>query len=362
MEILYLIGNGFDINAGLDTSARELIKEYKQTLDSRLANDANTPKELKRIQKSIEANIENWSSFEKKLGEFTKETEDENSPEKVFNCCFDDFRDFLGNKIKKENDRIGFAIISSTILSSFKKGVLSFLGDGLRPKEKQIFNGLITSNEHWNINFISFNYTTLLNKLIKETNEDQKVAKQTQIGPFKYNRNLHMPVNIHGIINDGNGIIVGMDSSSQIVGETCRASNSLCQKFIKPIVNQRMEMLREVEAANLIKKANIICIFGMSLGETDSTWWKAIANRITIPNNNNLLIINQLEERNSLYAPEEIPNKKDEIKDRFCSLALIKNEKNIQTLKDRTLISFGSKAFNLNYNIPKTISEKKSAS
>ena len=38
--------------------------------------------------------------------------------------------------------------------------------------------------------------------------------------------------------------------------------------------------LVENEALQLIAQSNIICIYGMAMGQTDATWWKAIAERL----------------------------------------------------------------------------------
>lgn len=65
MNILYLIGNGFDVAQGLKTRYPDFYGSYKQTAP---IND-----EERRIIASIDNNVEKWSDMEVALGVFTKE-------------------------------------------------------------------------------------------------------------------------------------------------------------------------------------------------------------------------------------------------------------------------------------------------
>ena len=65
MNIVYLIGNGFDLAQDLETSYPDFYKSYK---DSKPVNEVE-----KRIISSITDNVETWSNLEKRLGSFTKE-------------------------------------------------------------------------------------------------------------------------------------------------------------------------------------------------------------------------------------------------------------------------------------------------
>lgn len=46
---------------------------------------------------------------------------------------------------------------------------------------------------------------------------------------------------------------------------------------MKPRLNLERGDLVENETLQLIAQSNIICIYGMAMGQTDAIWWKAIA-------------------------------------------------------------------------------------
>lgn len=60
-----------------------------------------------------------------------------------------------------------------------------------------------------------------------------------------------------------------------------------------------------------IKKSKIICIFGMSLGETDLTWWEQIAAWLQQDPKNQLVIFNWLSDWNPALPHIFLKNEED---------------------------------------------------
>lgn len=64
MNIVYLIGNGFDRNLGLNTHYKSFYRYYiEQKSESPVIN---------RLKSEIDSNYENWSDLEEALGKYLK--------------------------------------------------------------------------------------------------------------------------------------------------------------------------------------------------------------------------------------------------------------------------------------------------
>ncbi len=50
--------------------------------------------------------------------------------------------------------------------------------------------------------------------------------------------------------------------------------------LVKPRMNSNAGHLMDRHAREAIMSANMICIYGLSLGKTDATWWKLVGERL----------------------------------------------------------------------------------
>ena len=66
--------------------------------------------------------------------------------------------------------------------------------------------------------------------------------------------------------------------------------------MIKEQSNLVMKETRHIQCETLINNANVIILFGVSLGDTDARWWKIIGNNLV--NRPNIAIIKHLYEPN----------------------------------------------------------------
>jgi hypothetical protein len=357
MEILYLIGNGFDINAGLHTKSSGIIKAYKESLDSRI-KQTSLKQGIRMLHDAMDEDdkkgnfYRKWSSFEKTLGEFTDCLESADDPVRCFNEAFDDSRDFIGDAIKKENERAESIDFNHEMLQAFWNGAVSCLEDKLVPRDRRQLETCLAHDHNRAIRFLTFNYTCLLDRLIGAANKDENIDKTVVINNSRYSRQLFDPIHVHGSLDDSSGILIGVDNASQIAGKTCAASDIVLNKFVKPTLNNRVGMLRDENAFGLIDRADVVCIYGMSIGETDSTWWKRVADHVANPNASCMLVIGQRRPKGtSPYAPESLPDRTDEIKERFCEVAGL-GEDSRDLLSSRTVVSFGSEAFSMDLGFP----------
>ena len=160
MNILFLIGNGFDINVGLNTRFRDVLKSYLK--------ESNEDPRIQKLKKDIDRNFENWADFEKQMGVYTENFTLETIDDYCF--CIKNFKEFLIKHLKKEEERIDYEDKEKDIVDAFNVSISTFY-NGLTNNSKNILMGLIQTAKNRNeppvYNFISFNYTNVLDRCIE---------------------------------------------------------------------------------------------------------------------------------------------------------------------------------------------------
>lgn len=349
MNILYLIGNGFDLNAGLNTSAKTIIEKYKMRIDSIIDEEVSPDECYTLLRRSInQKGIDTWADFEMALGDFTYEVEGCEDPILVFRNAYEDFIRFFGEVISNENEIVDKLVIDDSVLDRFHAGVRSCCDDGMRPASQSNLRGVLNIAEGWDISFITFNYTTLLDRLVNALNK--RGGTTIRYGNSTYARAYNVPLHVHGTLSDDHGLIIGVDDKSQIAGETCCKSEIIQRILIKPEQNRRAEDLRQTQAFQLIDKADVICVYGMSLGETDCTWWRKLGEWVSNQNAPaRRLILSKPKPDISPYMSYAIPDAMDKQKRLFLARSGIEGSAN--KLKsgnnEKLLVSFGTRAFDL---------------
>ncbi len=248
MSTVFLIGNGFDLNCGLKTAYTDVYAEYiKVSSDNPV---------ISRFKAEIESNYDNWCDFEKGMAEYAGKLESEDE----LLVCLRDFRSFLNSYLLRiENYFLRIMNFSLDIREAIEYECIS----SIKGFYKGITNHLTTKIEQsiplmlGNISFISFNYTTVLDQILRFTYEGKEIPEI---------------IHIHGTINVSEpDIVLGIDNEDQIKVKYALSKRSK-RAFIKPVFNSEFDIERVERAQRLIKEARIICIYGMSLGVTDDYW------------------------------------------------------------------------------------------
>ena len=71
MNIVYLVGNGFDLNLGMETEYKHFFKYYLSNIGS------NDSPHIKKFKDTLKKDKEKWSYLEEELGKYSKEMEKE---------------------------------------------------------------------------------------------------------------------------------------------------------------------------------------------------------------------------------------------------------------------------------------------
>ena len=271
MNVLYLIGNGFDLRLGLPTHYKDFLKYYERQTP-KLGTDRRLQEEaIKKYKERFFAEMaereergeEQWKDLEIALGEFTT----------VFGDDADGFCDFY-----EDMNRSLEAYLSQ--YDSFEptpEEVEKFREDLTYPyrylkRNEQREVSPYTWGGEWKVDVISFNYTSSFECLsqvalpVGERYFPDSGGHLIVYQGVKY---------IHGKLGEG-GLLLGVNHSEQVFNELYRKNDDVADLLLKPQANEGRGTLVDEECLSLIAGADVICLFGLSLGSTDQMWWTAI--------------------------------------------------------------------------------------
>ena len=295
MRILYLIGNGFDLNLGMNTRYIDFYNYY-QTVKAR----SNVVIELKE---RISADLKNWSDLEIAFGQHTqyiKTTED-------FDVLYADLEDNLADYLHKQVNKFDFSKIDT---EKFYKDLI-YPESHLTQADKLKINE-IRKNKSSNANIIdivTFNYTESIESILGEQQSDI-LLKSNSNNPTKLTGVEH----IHGYLD--NRMVLGVNDISQISNMDFHSNQDVLETLIKIDCNKTSKHNIDLKCKSLIKAADLICIFGCSLGATDNFWWNLIGDQFK---RQAALIIYEKGEKIPARRSQLIGRREREIKDYFIA-------------------------------------------
>ena len=278
MNILYILGNGFDKAQGISTSYPDFYNFLKTYEGSEL---------LEQLKKTINANTKLWSDMEEAFGLYTSQI----SSKSDFISLYEELSEQLQSHLKSEDNKF---IPTSEQKDKFLRDFIS-PGKYLGELAKQQFKSYMEryKNESRNFYVMTLNYTNTLEKLLSIDNTKPNKEKS-----FSNNSSLQEIIHVHGEL--GSSIIIGVDNEMQIANEAFRNDEDIKDWLIKIQSNHAMELIRHEKCENLITKANLIILYGVSLGETDLRWWKIIGTELK--KRNNIAITQHLYKPNAIKA------------------------------------------------------------
>ncbi|MGL5014310.1 MAG: AbiH family protein [Bacteroidales bacterium] len=326
MNITYLIGNGFDINIGLATRYSQFYEWYMQEPSKHML--------IQKLKNDIDQNYENWADLELKLGEYTQEFDNAED----FLLVYEDILDHLAKYIQNEEEKFHIAGDSQARKS---------FNDDLFYPERTLLradNESITRfKKNWesstsNVNLISFNYSDAIDRLLQKS--DNIIGKKPNGFLIKMNRLEH----IHGY--HSNRMILGVNDIEQVANKAFRTNNNVVNALVKPTSNQIQKHLIDSDCINIINESNLICLFGLSIGDTDRFWWEQIGTWLEVDNRRLLIFFknNEMIEPRKGYKRSVIEEK---VKDTFLSQTKI-SDSNKTRCKERITVGVDTELFKLN--------------
>ena len=342
LNILFIIGNGFDLNLKLNTKYSDVVQNYIKK------NNETNDEDIQNFIIELKNNKEKWADFEVAIGKYTEffNSTNKNNYTKII----DSFRDVLIEKFKHEETRVNYEKNIEQIVSIFKKSIIK-LDSYLVPASKQTISTVtsLSVNKSFQYDFITFNYTNILDKCVnlikKNINSFSTRQMADNLGQHKIIDSLDKVLHIHGTLDKD--MILGVDNKEQISNEAFRDDIDM-QWLMKPYVNNELGEHNDREAKKMIDNSSLICIFGMSIGETDKTWWKYIYNWLLSDRKRHLIIFYYNDKIVESNPRTKIENKK-EIKNIFFSTIGDVSDEERKTCENRIHIPLSnSDLFKLN--------------
>lgn len=271
MNIVYLIGNGFDRNLGLRTSYKDFYNFYKK--------QGSSNENIRKIKEFI-ANGESelWSDLEVALGKISTEF---NNPDDFIEIL-KDISDNLLQYIKTEVRCLTIETAANEKLKNYICSPFDCLAPEFKRSAEEHFHN--QSRELWNVNIITFNYTDVLEQILHD-DIGKSIGKHHNNNAEVVLRSIQ---HIHGDFDSS--IILGVNDTTQISNDDFRTNEDLLDWLVKSKTQENRADGVERKCKNLISEANLICVFGMSFGITDKLWWDSIISRLNFSPNTKVII------------------------------------------------------------------------
>lgn len=263
MKILHIIGNGFDMNLGLKTSYKDFYEFY---------NNIKSDKEhVIKLKKDISRNYKSWSDLELALGQYTRELK---SLEE-FDEVFDDIREGLVGFLKKEEDRFNIEILKNVDQKSFLDNLVKpdsylTLADKIRLNS---YKSKFTSF-NWQVDIVTFNYTSIIENILGDYKALEIQGHPRKGGIGKIRDITH----IHGHLEKN--MVLGVNDLNQIKNKNFQQEIDIVEAIVKEKCNKAYRHNIDEKFKRMISQAEMICIFGSSIGDTDKIWWEYIGKRL----------------------------------------------------------------------------------
>lgn len=198
MDLVYLIGNGFDRNLGLSTDYQSIYKWYIQ-------EESKSPA-IAKLKSEIDNNYENWSDLEEGLVSYLNlinSVEEAKDIHKDLLDALQRYIEMLDNNFSPKKD---YSLVFLNDLFAPYKSLRKNLQSELR-------SYIFEKSDNLYLHIISFKYTETIEKLLKYSGQSLRASN---LGP--YTRNLYEIEHIHGFCNQQKGrMALGLDNENQIL-------------------------------------------------------------------------------------------------------------------------------------------------
>lgn len=264
-----IVGNGFDLAAGLGTDSEAFVGRFAE-------QHAGEDSPAGRLATQIRSDgAKTWADFERKLGEYAGCLAGAFSGEQLE-------QEYLGAKEAVEADLNAFiaeqeqAVDDDYIDACSKTCIASLCGwvGSLAPRNKEKVKTALELPSSMVFTFVTLNYTSVLDQVVGLIRSNSFQSSQAEgVSSFL----LGTPVHAHGDL--GGNPICGVNDASQIADEELRSSAPVIDTVVKGQTQALFGDMNDARALASISQADVILIYGCSMGPTDRRWWEAVCER-----------------------------------------------------------------------------------
>ena len=336
MNITFLIGNGFDKGLGLNTGYRDFYEKYCENS----AEDDSNIKDFKKMlaEGKKYPDINDWSDFETSFGvhseDFPTHNDDDYAVQKQrYIARFRHFAKKFNAYLEEEEKRADFSN-TKAITTTMDNALSTYYH--IQNENKEAIQNLYKSFSSSPLiyNFITFNYTKCIDKCVEAYKKHISNYSSKSVGSM-----LHL----HGYVDDN--MIMGVNDPSQIKNPLFAKDQDIIRGIVKPQQSYSVRSNYEKPVIETINKSDIICIYGMSIGETDKKWWKIIANWLA-KNDRHVLIILSYDDKYDKRFPFEKIEFTDKVTNRFLQLSEMTEDEQ-KTIRPRIFVEFNHTVFGM---------------
>lgn len=262
MNVIFILGNGFDLQLGLKTRYEHFYEYYKrQPSPNKLVADVKNQINNYLNGKESELPSVNWADLELALGQYTKVLGSYSD----FRTVFLDINMELMKYLKRQEQMFPKDnVVLAKLRDDFSKPE-----NYLSTNQKRQYIKLIDGNT--GLFILTLNYTHI-----------PRIVFEKQAPPYNSNNNttnLSEIVHIHGDL-DMQNVFLGVNDESQIANEDLR-NDAFCKRMlVKPLANNMIDDQRVGHMRNIINNAKVIVIYGASLGDSDLMWRDVLKNKM----------------------------------------------------------------------------------
>lgn len=342
-KVTFLIGNGFDLACGLRS-------RYLDSYDSYIHSESKDAV-INEFKNAIENDISTWGDFEMRLADYAKQL---NSSAELI-ACLRDYTQFLSDYLMKEqqnfwNKNETLIETNNEILKEMGRSLTAFFN---LPSQNDVneIDAVLRRDPKMYYSFISFNYTNIFDRLLHAAHINGNIYMGVTVDPaFKI-------VHIHGLL--GEAVTLGLDNEDQVSETPYHLDHRSRRTLIKPAFLNSYDYNRVEMAKELIMESDIICTYGLSLGDSDLTWRKQLASWLQSGDSHHLVYYNY-NYMNKKYHSTAITEKMDDEEDckeaffpvLFSETPVLQNK---EELVRKIHIPVGASIFNIEQAINKEV-------
>ena len=314
MNVLFVIGNGFDKNLNIPTGYSDFYDYYQSK-----ENDKN--ENVIALKHSIASDRKNWSDLECQLGYY------------VAGLTSDKDANDLHVNIK--TNLIEYLLYVTSGYNCNDSQRAKFFNDLKNPEnylpydDKNSMMAFKNRESYKNIRVVTFNYDYIF-EMISQYRSSKVVIDS--------NCEITSVVHIHGTLDEG--MIFGVDNEDQFHNQDLLKDPLINTKYIKANYNMISRDGKDARCRTMIQDSHIIYMFGVSIGETDKRWWQYIVNRLH-SGNCRLVIFWYSEQSLSNQQLAELWILEQGVKDKLLSYSDL-NEEEKAIVKERIFVKINS--------------------
>ena len=333
MNILYMIGNGFDIHMGLATSYQDFLQYYQNQLLPDI--DEVGKRYIRRLKQAIHKDYECWSNLEYQFGQHLSRLGKMGSAVhpilEELDIINDDLRENLSKYIEVQDKNATFPpdakgkIVQNLIkpeqyLRDFETAEILNLKESVGRQRGNV------------VKIMTFNYTNTIEKIM--------VKWPVSFDTYE----IEEPIHVHGYYN--NRMIFGLNDESQINNDILKTDPDALTTLVKSRNNATYGVMHTRKCEEWIKNSNLICCYGLSFGDTDKMWWEKIGAELKRRTNLKIIIFHydskQIDYSNN---GAKYQRKVNQVKREFIKKFNIDDESEIERIESSIYVVVNSNIF-----------------